>query len=317
VRLWPVPLQDSAALRAIVVALLALGTMAIAGAADDEAVIKPIVSLRATGYLLGDLIDERVDLTLPDRFSVDADSLPLPGRVAPWLEVRRARLERGDGRNAASVIVTYQIFAEVEQVARVPIPSFKLRLRGGGQNRVVTVPEKLFLLSPALPPVLADEDRELKPSARPQPLPLAEAAGLIVIGIVGALACAAYLLWAHDRLPFLPRSPGPFARLWRRWRRRGRHELSEADRRSLLREWHAALNQSADETLYASTLPRVFIRAPYLEPLRAEIEQQFERSWRSFYATAPLREPMPQEPTAREILALLRAAAERERGVPC
>jgi hypothetical protein len=66
--------------------------------------------------------------------------------------------------------------------------------------------------------------------------------------------------------------------------------------------------------LYASTLPRVFIRAPYLEPLRAEIEQQFERSWRSFYATAARS---PQEPTAREILALLRAAAGRERGVPC
>lgn len=333
------PLVPRPAWRAVAACLLM--SFAIAGArADGNAGVEvaPIVTLRDSGYLLGDLLDERVDLALPEGFALDADSLPLPGRVAPWMEVRRTRVERGAQRDAASVVVTYQIFAEVEQTSRVPIPSFKLRVRDGAKTRVVTVPEQSFLLSSALPPALTDEDREIKPSPAPAPLPTGGILARLVLAIAMALACAVYLLWAHDRLPFLPRSQGPFARLWRRWRRRagtrvpwrpgmaekdpwrtwlagkgrrGAGNLSGDERADLLRDWHAALNAAAGQTLYAATLPLLFERVAYLQPLREEIEALFERSWRSFYGSAD------DAPVADAVFALLRAAAERERGVPC
>ncbi|HET7065081.1 MAG TPA: hypothetical protein VFI49_12475, partial [Rudaea sp.] len=142
---------------------------AIAGEGGNP--IQPIVTLRDSGYLLGDLIDERVDLSLPPGANLDPDSLPLPGRVAPWMEVRASRIEYGEKDGEQSVIVSYQIFAEVEQAERVPIPAFKLRVRDGGRTRVVEVPEKSFMLSPALPPTLTDEDRELKSAAPPRLLP--------------------------------------------------------------------------------------------------------------------------------------------------
>jgi len=85
--------------------------------------IQPIVTLRDSGYLLGDVIDERVDLNLPAGVSLDPDSLPLPGRVAPWMEVRSSRIDHGEQGGGQSVIVRYQIFAEVEQTERVPIPA--------------------------------------------------------------------------------------------------------------------------------------------------------------------------------------------------
>jgi mxaA protein len=270
-----------------------------------------VVSLRDTGYLLGDLLDESVAIALPHGYAVDADSLPLTGRVAPWLEVRGARVAPGNGGEAV-VTVTYQIFAEVEQAARVPLPGFRLRLRGGDRTQVVQVPEKSFLLSPALPPALSDQDRELKPSPAPQPLPRGWALAGFVIGVLAALLCAGWLLWVHDRLPFLPRAPGPFARLWRRWRRHGRREMSGEEQVVLLRDWHAALNQAAGETLYASTLPRLFVRAPFLAPLREDVERTFARSWQSFYAV-----PAGERPAAGEILEIARSAAARERGVPC
>jgi len=86
--------------------------------------IQPIVTLRDSGYLLGDLIDERVYLNLPSGVSLDPESLPLPGRVAPWMEVRSSRIDRGKQDGGQSVIVRYQIFAEVEQTERLPIPAF-------------------------------------------------------------------------------------------------------------------------------------------------------------------------------------------------
>jgi mxaA protein len=274
--------------------------------------IQPIVTLRDSGYLLGDLIDERIDLSLPPGVSLDPDSLPLPGRVAPWMEVRASRIEHGEQDGEQRVIVRYQIFAEVEQAERVPIPAFKLRVRDGARTRVVEVPAKSFMLSPALPPTLSDEDRELKSQAPPGLLPVSKTALGLSFSLIAAVLCAAYLLWVHDRLPFLPRAPGPFARLWRSWRRRGRRGLSDDDGLALLHAWHAALNLAAGETLYPSTLSRLFVSAPYLHPLRARIEELFEISWQSFYGPASSRAP-----AAEELLDMLRHAAERERGVPC
>jgi mxaA protein len=295
-----------------VLALLAVAGCR-AGAVDTvDRSIQPVVAVRDTGYLLGDLLDERIDLSLPGGFSLDAGSLPAPGRVAPWLEVRSARIVPGLEPGGTGVVVTYQIFAEVEEASRVPIPAFKLRVRDGGDARLVAVPEKSFLLSPALPPNLTDADRELEASLAPLPLPLRSTITAFFSALLAVLACAAYLLWAYDRLPFLPRSPGPFARSWRRWRRRGRRELSNADRLTLLRDWHEALGLAAGETVYAGTLSRLFVRAPYLEPLRGRVEGVFSRSWQSFYGA-----DRADEPAAAEILELLRESARRERGAAC
>lgn len=290
-----------------------LAAAACARAADvTDGKITPLVQLRDSGYLLGDLLDERVEFDLPAGFTLDRDSLPPPGRVAPWLELRRARVVPASHPGAVAVVATYQIFAEVEEASRVPIPPYKLRIGNGSRSQLVAVPEKSFLLSPALPPSLTDRDRELKPSPAPLPLPLRGTIAEFFAALLLAAACAAWLLWAYDRLPFLPRSPGPFARSWRRWRRRGRRALSADDGRALLRDWHGALAQAAGGTVYASTLPAVFARAPYLEPLRPRVERVFGLSWRSFYAASPAGDA-----DAREVLELLRDSARRERGAPC
>jgi mxaA protein len=277
----------------------------------DEA-LQPVIMLRDAGYLLGDLMEERIDLPLPQGFRLDADSLPLPGRVAPWLEVRAAHELPGARAGSIGIAVTYQIFAEVEQTTRIPIPGFSVRLRDGKETRKVSIPEKSFLLAASLPASLSDEDRELKPSPSAQALPVRGLVVALASALSGMLAGLAYLLWIYDRLPFLPRSPGPFARLWRRWRRRSRRGLSTQENTALLHDWHAALNESAGETLYASTLPRLFDDAPHLAALHEPIESLFERSWQYFYGTPPQAIPPPEE-----VLPLLRAAALRERGVPC
>ena len=281
--------------------------------ADESAAARDITvvpSLRDTGYMLGDLIEEQVAIDLPPSLSIERESLPLPGRVAPWLEVRAARLSPRDASGVVGLVVTYQIFAETESAARVPLPGFRLRARDGANIRTIDVPEQSFLLSPGLPAMLTDEDRELRPSLEPEPLPVAG-------DVLAALAClalatiaAGYLLWRYDKLPFLPRAPGPLARTWRRWRRR--RDLSPEQETLLLRAVHAALSESAGGTLYPSTLELLFERAPFLAPLRERIERLFAWSWNRFYGPGD-GEPLPHA----SVLVLLREAADRERGVPC
>jgi mxaA protein len=278
---------------------------------SDASEFQVNVTLRDSGYLLGDLLEERIEAHLPSSASIEADSLPLPGRVAPWLEVRRTRIERRQAQGSQDFVVTYQIFAEVDEARRVPLPAFKFRVRDGERVRVVDVPAQSFLLSPALPSSLTDEDRELRPSPTPQELPQRRFIAGALASFAGAIASAIYLLWRYDRLPFLPHAPGPLARAWRRWRRR-KGELSDAEQTALLRDMHAALNGSAGETLYPTTLPRLFERAPYLLPLRAQIEALFGASWTRFYGAGDAA----SLPSA-SVLAMLRDAADRERGVPC
>jgi len=168
------------------------------------------------------------------------------------------------------------------------------------------VPAQSFLLSPALPSALTDRDRELRPSPEPAKLPVAAEVAGVLASVALALACAGWLLWRYDRLPFLPYAPGPLARTWRRWRRR-----DGSDAEALLRDMHAALSRCAGETLYPSTLHRLFDRAPFLVPLRERIEPLFAASWNAFYGTPG------EAPATSSVLALLRDAADRERGVPC
>jgi mxaA protein len=297
-------------LLAIVCLLLPAMSRDAQSASDDVGII---VTLRDTGYMLGDLIAERVEFSLPGSMQIDVDSLPLPGRVTPWLEVRRTKLGARAASGTQELEITYQIFAEAEQATRAALPEFRVKARSGEDIRVVSVPARAFLLSPALPPTLTDEDRELRPSPQPDLLPQkAHIAGALA-SLALALICATYLLWRYDRLVFLPYAPGPLARTWRRWRGRSDDGLSSDEQTALLRDMHAALNRSAGETLYPSTLERLFERAPFLSPLRERIESLFGASWNAFYGSKGEGSLVP----AAGVLALLRDAADRERGVPC
>ena len=292
-------------MRRVVAAALSIATACSAMAGEPDV----RVSLRDTGYVLGDLIDERVEVSLPDGSRIDPESLPLPGRVAPWLEVRSATLEPAHAGSQA-LIVTYQIFAETEQATQAPLPAFQLRLRGAGDAREIAVPSRPFLLSPALPATLVDKDRELRPSPDPLRMPERGALAGALASFAIALAAIGYLLWRYDRLPFLPYVPGPLLCAWRSWRRRSRRDLTGDEQTALLRDLHGALNQSAGETLYPSTLSRLFDRAPHLAPLRGEIERVFAASWQRFYGIG-------DTPAPANVLATLQRAADRERGVPC
>jgi len=287
----------------VAASLLIVATFSSMAAAPEVA-----VSLRDTGYMLGDLIEERIDVALPAGTRIDPDSVPLPGRVAPWLEVRHTELAPPRA-GSQTLGVTYQIFAEAEEATRAPLPEVHLRLRGADAGEL-TVPSRSFLLSPALPATLVDKDRELRPSPDPEHVPESPAITGALASLAVALVAAAYLLWRYDRLPFLPYAPGPLLRAWRSWRRRSRRALTDEEETVLLRDLHGALNESAGETLYPSTLQRLFDRAPYLAPLRAEIERVFVASWQRFYGRG-------DAPAPAHVLATLQSAADRERGVPC
>lgn len=263
--------------------------------------------MRDVGYTIGDLVHRRIEFELPQGAALDEQSLPAPGRLARWLELREMRVQ--GARSVRPVLwVTYQIFGVPEAAVRAWLPEFKVGVVGIDKPWVI-VPSQPVLLSPVLPPELDADLKTPRPAPPPEALPVGRHAAAILAGLLAASAGAFALLWIHDLIPFLPRHPGEMTRLWRRWRSRRDGRLDESERRRLLEEFHRALSGCAGETLYPATLTRLFTRATHLQPLREAITTAFSASWQSIYGPSG-----SHTPDAEALLALIRRAADRERG---
>lgn len=271
------------------------------------------VQMRDSGYVLGDLIEQRVELHAPRGAKLEPESVPAQGRINNWLELRERRIEHH--ANRYEITLVYQVFGAVETALQLAIPGFRLRLSDGDQPASAEIAPQPFYLSPVLPAVLADADR--KPRATPAPDPFPEKPLLLSAGLALLLAILLGLLlaWSYDRLPFLPRSPGPLTRLFRKLRRKRAAELQGPAYLELLQDVQTAFNRSANETLYADNLGVLFERSPSLTPLRERIEALFEHSRNVFYGT-PIQTLIPaQSWPAADVIELCRAARDCERGL--
>lgn len=261
------------------------------------------VELRESGYFLGDLVEVRIELPLSIDERLDASSLPPPGRLNTWIELRDGHVE-SDGRHTR-VHLTLQTFAAVEHVTALRVPDITLRAHGPRGPREVVVPGGRLVMSPMLPSELAETDRQLRKTAPPTPLPTIAHWLLAAASFLAAMAAATYLAWIHDRLPFLDRNPGPFTRLLRDLKHTAR-----IDDKVLRRKVHEVLNSCAGETLFPATLHALFERSQHLAAIRPEIERFFVSSWNSFYGCG---DPTDAEPI--DAMSLIRIARDCERGL--
>lgn len=275
------------------VALLLLAVACMAQAAP-----RVEVSLRDTGYTLGDTLTSHASWALPEGQRLDPASLPVPGRVTSWLDLVAVN-ERVEG-GIQHVDFLWQVFATVETARQLHLPAVEVRMLGHGAS-LVRIPAQSFHLSPVLPHPL--QDTRPRGNLRPVPMdartPLLQASGWAAL----AVACGIAWLWLIDRLPGLPRHPGPLTRQARCLRDYRAERLDEPSLRSI----HAALNAAAGETLYPDTLPRLFVRAPHLAAERGAIEAFFRQSWNVFYG----QNAVP--PTVAETRAWVSRAALLER----
>lgn len=248
---------------------------------------------RDFGLTPGDVVESSVRLPVGSG-TLDAATLPPPGRMAGWLDLRSVRLDRG-----TELHFVWQVLGSVDAAQAVALPRIELRTTAG---TTVTILPARFHLSPVLPAVI--EDRSPRPA--PAPPPFEDRGPRFVAGAAGLVALLSLLglLWVHDRLPGLSRSPGPLLRLRRALRRRGDAAVLDIE---MLAQVHTALNEAAGQTLYPATLHRLFAAQPPLQPHREAIERFFAASWPCLFGAHDAALP------PREWLGWLDAAALGER----
>lgn len=236
------------------------------------------VSMRDSGYTMGDTLDMTATFTLPVGHEIDEESLPLVGRVNYWLDIQSLDFQSKDMQQEQQVKlhIKWQLFATVEMAQQIKTPEIVLKTTGEKPQKII-IPQQAFYYSPVLPmPPLKDIDRhpDLTPPDFDTAQPLKKLSLCLGLFVIAGLAW----LWLKDLLPGLPRAAGPMTQLARQLKSKSTHFTT-----AQLRDIHTALNKSAGVSLYPNNLSQLSQNAPYFAGEQENVTQFFNQSWAQFY----------------------------------
>ncbi|HKU17103.1 MAG TPA: hypothetical protein VJQ52_22100 [Steroidobacteraceae bacterium] len=256
---------------------IAVAGPGVAASADEPALPEAVVEQpRAFGYVLGDVITQRVLLEINGAHF--EPKLPATQRVGIWLDRRATHIESGaDGRRW--LVVDYQLINAPRLLTTIAVPPLLLVSKQGDKRMLV--PERRISVSPLTPHTTFDVDGlgALRPDRQATPIataPIKRQLWLCVIALAATLAAwGGWIAW-RNRLAALNQ---PFARAW--------HEIQKVDAASP-QAWqtlHRAFDRTAGRVMHTDTLPQLFDHAPHLRPLRQQIEEFFAASSARFFGT--------------------------------
>ena len=266
----------------LIAALLAIAA-APGRAADSPAVVQ---QPRSYGHVVGDVLTQRI-LLGESAGEAQVPVMPPSARVNAYLERLPPRVEK-DAQGRSWLSLDYQVINAPRDLVQETIPPLGIATKSG---TTLTVPEWPVSIGPLTPDAVyakgdlqvmrPDQPAVAYPTAGPRRAML-RSAGLLLLTL---FAWFGWLVWRNwrdkARLPFA-RAAYEVTRL----QRQGRLEGSEG--------WvsiHHAFNRAAGRVVQPESLPALFVRAPYLEPLRPDIEQFFRASSDRFFARSPAEAP--------------------------
>ncbi|MCJ2034504.1 nonribosomal peptide synthetase MxaA [Methylobacterium sp. J-068] len=256
---------------------------------------------RPFGYFLGDLVRAQVDIVVEPGFTLQPASLPQPGALAYWLDLRDLGVSQTRAGDAQRVrlSLTYQSFYAALDARALEIPGFTVTFVSESDHGATTakaeVPAWSFNVSPL---------REIQPPARDDPRDYMRPDGQVgpgdprplLMGAAGsaALALLAFAGLARDRTwwPFRTRRGRPFGVAARRIQglaRRSSPEAGdrEANYRDALLALHLALDAGAGRRLLADDLGDFIEAHPAYRADRPGLARFYEASRRTFFGPGP------------------------------
>jgi mxaA protein len=264
-------------------ALLLAGQLAAGSVSGAGTPALELETPRPYGYAIGDVIRHRVSFETEPGQKLNKDSLPRPGPLNRWLDLRRVEIAPGPGRRRR-LELEYQVFYAPLGVKTLRIPGFTLRFTGASGATAAEVPAWPFSMAPihGLAVLEGGGLEPLRPDAAPEPP--GTAAPLAGFGGFSLAALISLLYLGHRR--------GLFA-----FGRRGRHFRDARRTLRRLREggegpaalragfacMHRAFDRTLAEPLFAERLPEFFAGHAGYAGLRGEIEAFFRASYELFF----------------------------------
>lgn len=241
---------------------------------------------RSFGHSLGDLIRHEIGFHLDKPERLDQASLPRPGPLNDWLELRNIEVAEsaGEDRTAYRIDVVYQIFPLIRKSETLEIPGLPLWIVIGDQSRAFASQATRVTIAPLIPAQLTDAEVTIRPAIEPETLPDTIHSRIIILLCATFTLVLGYLAGRRGWLPFFRSNTSPFTSARgqvRRWRNAG---PASAEYRNALLAIHRAFNEVAEESLFASGLDGFFHRHPGFEPMREKTGIFFALSEQVFFS---------------------------------
>jgi mxaA protein len=230
-------------------------------------------------HTMGDLIVRDVVVST-NGAQVDPASLPAPGPINEWAEIRK--VETGPADELTRVRVTYQVFYGVRGPETAELPPLRLRFESAGGSPDVEAPALPVSFMPLIPPGISDEKVVIRATRPAEFRPFSPYGQWLGFGLALGGGAGIYLLWLRGLLPGLA-GPLPFRRASRELQRLA-DQPSPGRAACLI--LHRALNETAGEAVFSNRLEAFLQRHPEFTGIRGELDEFFALSRRVFFAEA-------------------------------
>jgi mxaA protein len=240
---------------------------------------------RPFGYVIGDELSRRIEIDAPAGFKIQSDSLPRPGRVDAWLELRTFNaIEKTSGASTRHTLdLRYQIMNSPEKVKTHSLPKSLIILNKNNSLKALDIAETPFTISPLTPAfVLARDGLEEMRADKPAHLIDISAhywrLGFAALATAVALLTLVYIKWG---MPFLRKQNGPFAKA-----RRDINKMDETDSPAAFRRLHRAFDETAGVSIFPQHLTEFFTRHPAFSDVQGDAQKFFRHSRQAFFSRA-------------------------------
>lgn len=269
--------------RALAVALLIVVVPALAHAADHDV---RLVEPRTFGHFVGDVVSRAIEIRTGPGEELDTASLPRPGPLSYWLELRRADVYTAGG--SVRLDLDYQLLYVPIDPKSLTIPGLVVRLEAGNAAREVKIPPLGIVMSPIREIFPGTSGAPGKTFLRPDaPTRLNPTGALRSWTLASAVASVLSLaLLAHYRAwwPFHKRKSRPFARAARALAHQGDAVDTTKGYLEALADLHRAFDETSGHALLAGDVGTFLDRHAEHAAERDAIERFFAASRLAFFA---------------------------------
>ncbi len=275
---------------------------------------------RDAGYVVGDILQRKITLTVKQPYELITESLPIVGYEHRYRGkksgIELVKINQSMDKNADSETYTLDLSYQVFKTDRVAKPAALraevIKLRHTKTKEVVQyrLPDFAFRISPLSLIGQIKLDEEMYPFIPPltldsQPVTF----NIKVLSVILALALLG-LLYIFGAYAWLPRMGAPFAKAYRDVKK-----LSDSpeDIKQAVTRVHQSLNQTAGGSLFNNNLDAFISQHEAFLPVKSEIEQFFGLSHEVFFEDAS--QSLNTESPKAWLLQFCRRMRDCERGL--
>lgn len=248
---------------------------------------------RDAGYVVGDILNRQVTMTIQKPYELVSESLPIVGYEHRYrgkksgIElVKITSSSKADSDSATYALdLSYQVF-KTDRVAKpAALRAEAIKIRNTTTKKVVQykLPDFNFRISPLSLIGQIQLDQEMYPFTPPLTLDnskvifnLKVLAAILAIALLGLL----YIFGSHA---WLPKMGAPFAKAFRDIKKMS--DSPDGVKQAVTRV-HESLNKTAGATLFSHNLDAFISLHPKFAPAKQEIEQFFGLSHQVFFEDA-------------------------------